>query len=212
MERRQQLGRAEDRRLQYVISILSILLGAGVTRVGRAMVREFRMKGAVAVNAETQCHLDVTGHTESSTQTEEEGKEGCQVHNAIRCNIDFDDEHDNEIAPEDVAFFSNLKNRVDLNSTFGLVRVDVPGKQRWGVRCAGQVLDVAIAAKNMVRVTAKELGGGISWEEQKMKTSARAAHREAARGSDLAVTCSLSLHCCWRSFLPCVRHRSFTPR
>ena len=55
MERRQQVGRAEDRRLQYVISILSTLpqhRRAGMTRVGRAMVRELGMKGAVTVDAE----------------------------------------------------------------------------------------------------------------------------------------------------------------
>ena len=63
------------------------------------------------------------GHTESSTQTEEEEREGSQVHNAIQCNTDFDDKHDNEIAPGDVAVISNLKNRLDLNGTFGLVRV-----------------------------------------------------------------------------------------
>ena len=34
-------------------------------------------------------------------------------------------------------------------------------EQRWGVRCAGQALGVAIAAKNLVRVTAKELGGNL---------------------------------------------------
>ena len=50
---------------------------------------------------------------------------------------------------------------MDLNGTFGLVRVYIPKKQRWGVRSAGQVLDVAIAAKNFVRVTAKELGGNL---------------------------------------------------
>ena len=143
-----------------------------MTRVARAMVRELGMKGAVSVDAETQAvpadaetkgavsvdaetqrQLDVKGHAESSTQTEEEGKEESKVHNAIQCNIDFDDEHDIEIAPGDVAVTSNLKNRVDLNGTFGLVRVHVPSKQRWCVRCAGQVLDVAIAAGNLVRVT-----------------------------------------------------------
>ena len=50
---------------------------------------------------------------------------------------------------------------MDLNGTFGLVREYVPSEQRWGVRCAGQVLDVAIAAKNLVRATAKELGGNL---------------------------------------------------
>ena len=83
------------------------------------------------------------------------------MHNAIQCNIDFDDEHDNEIAPGDVAVISSLKNRVDFNGTLGLVRVFIPSKQRWGVRCAGQVLDVAIAAKNLVRVTAKGVGGSL---------------------------------------------------
>ena len=109
-------------------------------------------KGAVSLDAETQCQLDVEGHTESSTQTEKEGKEGSKVHNAIQCNIHFD-EHGNEIAPGDVAVISNQKkNKVDLNGTFGLVRVCIQSKQRWGVRCAGQALDVAIAAKNLVRV------------------------------------------------------------
>ena len=118
----------------------------GMTRVGR----ELGMKGAVTVDAETQtvpadaetkgvvsfdaetqCQLDVRAHTESSTQTEEEGTEGSKVHNAIQCNID-DDEYDNEIAPGDVAVISNLKNRVDLIGTFGLVREYVLSKQRWG--------------------------------------------------------------------------------
>ena len=144
-----------------------------MTRVGRAMVRELGLKGAVtvdaetqavpadaetngavSVDAETQCQLDVKGHTESSTQTEEEGNEGSKVHNATQCNID-DDENDNETALGGVPVTSNLKKRVDLNGTFGLVREYVPSKQRWGVRCAGQVLDVALAAKNLVRVTAR---------------------------------------------------------
>ena len=161
------------------------------------------MKGAVSVDAETQCQLDVKGHAESSTKTEEEGKEGSKVHNAIQCNIDFDDEHDIEIAPGDVAVTSNLKNRVDLNGTFGLVRVHVPSKQRWCVRCAGQVLDVAIAAKNLVRVTAKELGGNLRYMLSNIEYAevcavlaflsrhlefaggtAKAAHRETARGSE----------------------------
>ena len=59
------------------------------------------------------------GLTVSSAQTEEEGKEESKVHNAIQYNIDFDDEHDNEIVPGDVAVISNLKNRVDLNGMFG---------------------------------------------------------------------------------------------
>ena len=149
------MGRAEARRLQYVISILSTLpqhQGAGLTRVGRAIVRELGMKGAVSVDAETQCQPDVKGHTQSSTQTEEEEKEGSKVekegskvHNAIQCNIDFDDEHGKEIASGDVAVISKLRNRVDLNGTFGFVRVYTPRKQRWGVRCAGQVLDVAMS-------------------------------------------------------------------
>ena len=133
--------------------------------VSRAMVRALGMKGAVtvdaetqavpadaetkdavSVDAETQCQLDLKGHTESSTQTEEEGKEGSKVHNAIQCNID-DDEYDNETAPGDVAVISNLKNRVDLNGGFGVVRDYVPSKQRWGVRCAGPA--------------ACEVGGGV---------------------------------------------------
>ena len=74
------------------------------------------------------------------------------MHNAIQRNIDFDNEHDNEIAQGDVAVISNLKNRVDFNGTFGLVRVYIPSKH-----------DVANAAKNLVRVTAKELGGNLRW-------------------------------------------------
>ena len=77
MERRQQLGRAEARRLQYVMSILSTLpqhRRAGMTRVGRATVRELGMKGAVTVDAETQCQLDVKGHTGSSTKLKRKGR------------------------------------------------------------------------------------------------------------------------------------------
>ena len=39
---------------------------AGMTRVGRAMVLELGMKGAVSAGAETKGQLDVKGHTESS--------------------------------------------------------------------------------------------------------------------------------------------------
>ena len=165
MERRQQLGRAEARRLQYVMSILSTLpqhRRAGMTRVGRATVRELGMKGAVTVDAEDTVPALRERPHRVQYQTEEEGKEASKVHNAIQCNIGGD-EYDNETAPGDVAVVSNLKSRADLNGTFGLIREYVPSKQRWGVRCAGQVLDVAIAAKNLVRVTAKELGGNLRY-------------------------------------------------
>ena len=39
------------------------------------------------------------------------------MHNAVQCDINFDDEHGNEIALGDVAVISNLKNRVYLNGT-----------------------------------------------------------------------------------------------
>ena len=95
--------------------------------------------------------FDVKGHTESSTQTEEEGKEGSKVHNAIHCNIDFDDEHDNEIALGDVAVISNLKKGVDLNGTFGLVTV------RWTSSRRGN------CGEELGRFTAKELGGNLRY-------------------------------------------------
>ena len=69
-----------------------------------------RERGAVSVDAETWCRLDVKGHTDSSTQTEEGVMEGSKVHNAILCDIG-DDEYDNEIAPGDVAVISNLKKQ-----------------------------------------------------------------------------------------------------
>ena len=64
--------------------------------------------------------------------------------------------------------------------------------------CAGQVLDVAIVAKSLVQVTAKELGGNLRYVLSNieyaevcavlaflsMKTTVKAAHRETARGSE----------------------------
>ena len=65
-----------------------------------------------------------------------------------RCDIDSDGE-DNGITAGDVGVISNPKGRADFHGAFGLVLAEIPNRQRWSVRCAGQVLDVSHVAEEL---------------------------------------------------------------
>ena len=80
----------------------------------------------------------------SGAQTDEEERESAPIE--IQCDIDRDAEAKGITAGE-IAVISR--------TGWALLA------QRWCLRCAGQVLDVAVVETNFTRVTAKELGSHL---------------------------------------------------